>query len=659
MPSGWQPAIGSGARLVSGVRRLRLLGAVVAILLAALLARLWYLQVLASERYTKLAAGNRVREVVLPAPRGLILDRTGRVLAGNRAAWAVTVDLDAMGTRNGQILGRLATLLHVPRGRIEERLRGYTGSPYLGVPIAEDIPQQVLFYLSEHAEAFPGVATQVVLVRDYPNGTAAAHMLGYTGQVTAAELTKPASHGVRPGDLVGQAGVEQTYDRLLRGHDGAEQLEVTATGRVAGVLGATPPVPGDNLQLTVDLSLQQRLDADLARQITTLRHTADPKTGRAYPAPGGAAVVLDPRDGSVLALSSYPTYDPTVWVGGISQANYQRLTSHARHDPLLNRAIAGLYAPGSTFKLATATTALDDGLIGPDTVIDDPGSFTIPGCSGPGSCTFHNSEGEVLGPLDVTRALSASDDVFFYTLGYQFWSQRDRYGPEPIQQVAHDYGLGTRSGIALPGEATGRVDSPNVRASLHARDLRAFPEGGWFPGDNVELAFGQGGTVITPLQLAGAYATFANGGSRFQPRLAGLATDQSGAPVASAASSSPFVSKVTAHVPLPAGVRDALLSGFVGAVQQPGGTAFATFQGFPFDRLQVAGKTGTASVTGREPTAWFACFAPVSQPRVAMAVAIEQAGFGAVAAAPIARDLLRYLTTHAIPPLQPTQPKLP
>jgi len=228
MPSGWQPAIGSGARLVSGVRRLRLLGDVVAILLAALLARLWYLQVLASERYTKLAAGNRVREVVLPAPRGLILDRTGRVLAGNRAAWAVTVDIDAMGTRNDQILGRLATLLHVPRGRIEERLRGYTGSPYLGVPIAEDIPQQVLFYLSEHAQAFPGVATQVVLVRDYPNGTAAAHMLGYTGQVTAAELTKPASHGVRPGDLVGQAGVEQTYDRLLRGHDGAEQLEVTA-----------------------------------------------------------------------------------------------------------------------------------------------------------------------------------------------------------------------------------------------------------------------------------------------------------------------------------------------------------------------------------------------------------------------------------------------
>ena len=644
MPNGVH-SDGRGIRL-----RLRLFGVVVAVLLAALLARLWYLQVLASGRYTQLAAGNRVREVVVPAPRGLILDRAGRVLAGNRASWAVTVDSDDLGLGGGprreQVLGRLARLLHLPRARIDERLRRYAGSPYLGVPVATDVPQQVLFYLSEHAQEFPGVATRVVLVRDYPGGVAAAHLLGYVGEVSAAQLQQPTDRdqGVRAGDLVGQAGVEQTYDRWLHGRDGSEQLEVNATGEVVGVLGETPPVAGDNLRLTIDLDLQRQLDTQLARQIATLHHAPDPKTGHAYPAPSGAAVVLDPRDGSVLALSSYPTYDPSVWVGGISQATYQRLTSPANHDPLLDRAIAGLYAPGSTFKLATATAALDNGLIGPDTIIDDPGSFTIPGCAGPGACVFHNSEGEVLGPLDVVRALSASDDVFFYTLGDRFWTQRDRYGPEPIQQAAHAYGLGVRTGIALPGEAAGRIDSPSVRARLHARDPTTFPEGGWYPGDNVELAFGQGGTVITPLQLATAYATFANGGTRWKPRLATAATTPAGKQLAA------FPAKTAAHVSLPPAVRDPLLAGFVGAVQQPGGTAATTFAGFPFDRLPVAGKTGTASVIGQEPTAWFACFAPVPAPRYAIAVTIDQAGFGASAAAPVARALLQYLLGHPIAP---------
>jgi len=299
---------GRGIRL-----RLRLFGVVVAVLLAALLARLWYLQVLASGRYTQLAAGNRVREVVVPAPRGLILDRAGRVLAGNRASWAVTVDSDDLGLGGGprreQVLGRLARLLHLPRARIDERLRRYAGSPYLGVPVATDVPQQVLFYLSEHAQEFPGVATRVVLVRDYPGGVAAAHLLGYVGEVSAAQLQQPTDRdqGVRAGDLVGQAGVEQTYDRWLHGRDGSEQLEVNATGEVVGVLGETPPVAGDNLRLTIDLDLQRQLDTQLARQIATLHHAPDPKTGHAYPAPSGAAVVLDPRDGSVLALSSCPT----------------------------------------------------------------------------------------------------------------------------------------------------------------------------------------------------------------------------------------------------------------------------------------------------------------------------------------------------------------
>lgn len=337
-----------------------------------------------------------------------------------------------------------------------------------------------------------------------------------------------------------------------------------------------------------------------------------------------------------------------MWVGGVSEANYRRLTDPSAYQPLLNRVISGLYAPGSTFKLVTATAALDDGLIQPDTIIDDPGSFTIPGCVG--QCSFHNDSKEALGPLDVSRALSASDDVFFYNLGYDFWTRHDLYGAEPIQQMAARYGLGKASGIGLPGEAAGRVDSPSVRQALHRQAPAAFPNTGWYPGDNVELAFGQGGTVVTPLQLANAYATFANGGTRYRPRIAIGATSQAGRAVTK------FAPAIAEHVPLPAAVHGPILQGLVGAVQQPGGTATPTFQGFPFGSLPVAGKTGTASATNREPAAWFACFAPTSGTRYAMAVSIDQAGYGAAAAAPVARQTMEYLTAHPILSVQSPPP---
>lgn len=626
-----------------GHRRLWLLRVITILLLTLLVSRLWDLQVLASGHYSALARADFVRDVVLPATRGRILDREGRVLVGNQASWSVLVDPSQLGPGEDATLDRLAVLLGLPRSRIDERLRTYINSPF-AIPVAENVKPKVLFDLAEHADQFPGVTTSPVAVRSYGYGSAAAQVLGYLGPVTAAELKAPAYRGVLPGDDVGQAGVEQAYDQVLRGRDGLERLEVDAQGRVVRVLGVTAPVAGEDLRLTIDVGLQRQLDADLARQITTLQHTVDPRTGGRYPAPSGAAVVLDPRDGSVLAMSSYPSYDPSVWVGGVSETTYQHLTDPSSHEPLLNRAISGLYAPGSTFKLVTATAALDDGLISPSTTIDDTGTFTIPGCAG--QCSFHNDSNEALGPLDVARAISASDDVFFYNLGYDFWSQRGRYGPEPIQGMAQRYGLGEGSGIALPGEAAGRVDSPTVRQALHRQAPTAFPNSGWYPGDNVELAFGQGGTIVTPLQLAGAYATFANGGTRYRPRVAAGAATPAGKPVAR------FGPTVAARVPLPASARDPILQGLVGAVQQPGGTATATFQGFPFGTLAVAGKTGTASATGREPAAWFACFAPTSGARYAMAVSIDQAGYGAAAAAPVARQAMEYLASHPIRPIQ-------
>jgi penicillin-binding protein 2 len=626
-------------RLPGGHRRLWLLQVIVLGLFVLLVARLWGLQVLASEHYQTLARNDFVRDVVLPAPRGQILDRTGKVVVGNQTSWSVLVDPSQSGATQGAALDRLAALLGVPRSRIDQRLRTFTSSPF-AIPVAENVRPRVLFELAEHADRYPGVSTEPVAVRSYRYGTAAAQVLGYLGPVTADELKAPAYRGAFPGDDVGQAGVEQADDQVLRGHDGLERLEVDAQGRVVRVLSVTQPVPGENLRLSIDIGLQRQLDADLAGQITRLHHAVDPRTRRPFPAPSGAAVVLDPRDGSVLAMSSYPSYDPSVWVGGVSDANYRRLTDPSAHQPLLNRAISGLYAPGSTFKLVTATAALDDGLIDQHTIIDDPGSFTIPGCVG--RCSFHNDSNEALGPLDVSRALSASDDVFFYNLGYDFWAQQGRYGGQPIQGMAQRYGLGQATGIALPGESAGRVDSPTVRQALHRQAPAAFPNTGWYPGDNLELAFGQGGTIVTPLQLAGAYATFANGGTRYRPRLALDAAAQGGGSVTR------YAPTVAAHVPLPASARDPILQGLVGAVRQPGGTATATFQDFPFGALSVAGKTGTASAVDREPAAWFACFAPTSGARYAIAVSIDQAGYGASAAAPVAKQALQYLAIHPV-----------
>jgi penicillin-binding protein 2 len=632
------PARRRGLARLGGHGRLWLFQAIVIVLLAVLVARLWDVQVLASEHYSTLARNDFVRDVVLPATRGLILDRTGKVVVDNQASWSVLVDPNQLGTRRNATLDRLASLLGVPRSRIDQRLRSYTTSPF-AIPVAENVQPSVLFGVAEHADQFPGVTAEPLPVRGYPNGTAAAQLLGYVGPVSADELNSGAYRGVLPGDDVGQAGVEKAYDQVLRGRDGLERLEVDARGKVIRVLSVTQPVAGDNLRLTIDIGLQHELDTDLARQIASLQHSTDPRTGASFPAPSGAAVVLDPRDGSVLAMSSYPSYDPSVWVGGISEAAYRGLTDPSAHQPLLNRAISGLYAPGSTFKLITATAALDEGLINQSTIINDPGSFTIPGCVG--RCTFHNDSNEALGPLDISRALTASDDVFFYNLGYDFWAQRGQYGPEPIQRMAQQYGLGQRSGIDLPGESAGRVDSPTERQTLHREAPAAFPNTGWYPGDNVELAFGQGGTIVTPLQLADAYAAFANGGTRYQPRLA-IDANRAGGAVAR------YAPSVTGHVPLPASARDPILQGLIGAVQQPGGTATATFGGFPFGTLSVAGKTGTASAIAREPAAWFACFAPSSDAQYAMAVSIDQAGYGASAAAPVARQALEYLASHPI-----------
>ncbi|HUZ44628.1 MAG TPA: penicillin-binding protein 2 [Acidimicrobiales bacterium] len=640
--------------------RLGVIGLMVACLFAAMFVRLWYLQVLESPQLAAAANSNQTRQVTEAAPRGLILDRNGNVIVGDRTVVAITVARSVVPTAScggklpsqyPAVIGRLADLLGLTTSAVLTTLSDCRYSPYEPVPVATNVDISKVVYLREHQSEFPGVSVQELSQRYYPAGTAAAQVLGYVGPINSSQLNRLKNQGYQQGDLIGQAGVEAAYESSLRGKPGVTDLEVNAGGRVLGTLSSTAPVPGDDVQLSIDLNLQKTVDADLATEIKTLHNQRDPLTGYYYPAPSGAAVVLDPTNGQVLAMSSYPSYDPSVWVGGISTSEYAQLAPSDPNQPdaLINRAVTGTYTPGSTFKLVTATAALDDGLINPGYYYDDTGSFTIHNCTA--GCTFHNNESEALGSIDVQTALTASDDVFFYNLGYMFYENQARYGPQPIQTVAKDYGMGQPTGFDLySGAGATRVDSPAERIKLHDEAPAAFPNYQWYAGDNIEMAFGQGATVISPLQLADAYATFANGGTLYAPHVGAQIVTPEGKVVQT------LPGKVMSRVTLPPATKDTILAGLEGVVSDRLGTAYGTFLGFPDGTFPVAAKTGTASTNKLEPTALFVSFAPADAPRYVVMVVIDQAGYGASGAAPVARQVLQYLYQHPIVPVKAPSP---
>ncbi len=618
------------------VVRLRVVGVTVAALFSLMFVRLWYLQVLDSSSYTQTVASNAVRDVKISPPRGLILARRGQILVGNAVSEDVTLSRAAAEQHPG-VVGRLAALLQMTPAQVQAQLNNPQFSIYRPVPIMQNAPLADILYIREHSSEFPGVSAQGQTHRVYPEGDTAAHVLGYVGQINAAELKNLKGQGYQLGDQIGQSGLEMSYQRWLQGQPGVQQLEVNAQGQVVGSLGETPPTPGDDIVLNMDLGLQKELDKALAAEIAKL-HT------QGEPAPSGAAVVMDPNNGHVLAMASYPTYNPSLWVGGISYSAYAALTSPSSHYPLINRAIDGLYTPGSTFKLATATAALQTGIITPNTPYTDTGRFTIPQpCYG--KCSFHNAGYEALGTITLPMAIAASDDVFFYNLGYQFWIHRAQYGQSAIQDVANQYGFGELTGIDLPGEVQGRVDSPLIRKQLHALYPKAYPNDTWYAGDNLEMAFGQGGTVLTPIELATAYSTFANGGTRYAPQMVGAIVSPNGKVVKRI---SPVV---TGHVNLPPSIRNPILKGFEMETTNPLGTGYYSFLGFPFSKFPIAGKTGTASVKGKVPVGLYAGFAPANNPKYVAVAVIDQGGYGDTSAALVVRKVWDYLMVHPTPPM--------
>jgi penicillin-binding protein 2 len=605
--------------------RLAILGVVVLSLFSAMLARLWYLQVLAAPTYQAEAQLNSVRFVYSDAPRGRILDRNGKLLVGNRVSPTVVVDRTEL-DKHPDVVTRLAALVSVPEEELKKRIADPRYSPFKPVPVATDVPKEAVVYLRENEAAFPGVEGVMLTERTYPNGTLAAHVLGYVGEINDRELESRKTKGYRAGDPIGKSGVELAYEDDLRGEAEVEKLEVDAHGRVLRSLGKQPAVQGHDVVLTIDLDLQKVAEEGLRQALEAARSTGDNQTGKAFVAPAGSVVVTDPRDGSVLAMASYPTYEPAQFIDGISQQAFAQLQDPAGHYPLNNRATQGLYSPASTFKLVTSIAGLETGLITPQYTVNDKGFYTL----GNPPRTYTNAFREAFGPVNLTRALTVSSDVYFYELANRFCPGRCRTA---IQDTARDLGLGAYTDFELPFEANGRIPDEASKRRLHDSNPKAFPEPQWYTGDNLNLAIGQGDTVVTPLQLVNAYATFANGGTVFAPHVGRSVISVDGAPVRT------IEPKVKHKVDMPASIRAPVLAGFEGVVADPKGTAYNAFAGFPLSQFPIAAKTGTAQVVGKQDTALFAAFGPVGDPRYAVTVVLEESGFGAAAAAPVARRI--------------------
>jgi penicillin-binding protein 2 len=585
--------------------------------------RLWYLQVLSGDKYVAEANDNRIREIKVQAPRGEIVDRDGRTLVNNRASTVVTISPDKLPRRQAEkteLYRRLSRITDLSvreiRTDVRDQLRA---QPFATATVKRDVSPATVAYILEHQREFPGVTIETVSLREYPHDQVGAHLFGTVGEVNEEQLDNERYRNVTQGDRVGVSGIEYAYDRFLRGENGATRLQVDALGNLRAQVGRREPRQGRQLRLTVDLDVQEAGQRALGGQ-------------------KGAFVVMDARNGEVVALGSSPAFDPNIFARTIRQSDFDRLSSKENGEPLANRAIQGQYPTGSTFKPITAVAGLEGGLITPDTVINDTGSLRV------GDRLFKNDQGTAHGPVALRRALEVSSDVYFYTLGLQM------NGSNQLQRWSRELGLDRGTGIDIPGEVRGQGHVPSERwrnegfAEFQRCKERKKPtpqdislgvcgyqDRPWGPGDNVNLAIGQGDLAASPLQMAVAYAAIANGGYIVTPHLGQRVEDSEGRALQE------FEAARRRKLPIDPSYRQAILDGLRQAAQGAGGTSTSVFEGFP---VPVAGKTGTAERgPGRPNQSWYVSLAPAGNPNYVVAVTFETGGYGAETAAPAARKI--------------------
>jgi penicillin-binding protein 2 len=643
-------------------RRLAAVAFIVIGLLAVLGVRLWFLQVHGKSAYVALAAQDRLRTVVEPAVRGEILDDTGQPMVRNASALVVSVNLavvDQQASSSAE-LSRLASVLGISDQTMRQRVRLCTagvkqpcwqGSPYQPIPVAENVSDQVALQVLENKGEFPGVTASTQPIVNYPQpiGTAAAQILGYLQPITAQEMQqlKVPVTGFAADDLVGQSGLEGQYDKELRGTPGLDEVAVNAAGQVTSTIKNTKPQPGQDLVTSINSKLQVDTERILAGAVQQA-HAANAG------ATSGAAVVLT-TTGRVVAMASYPTYDPSVWSGGITDAEFKQLFGTGRGEPILERATQGDYNPGSTFKVTTLAAGIKSG---------DPlnGTYNCPGSISVDGHAFNNDFGNG-GPMSLHQALVLSCDTVFYQIGYQIWQHDHRNdntvtSPKaPIQfeqKIELEFGFGRNTGIDLPDEDIGTIPTREWlyyfwKDNAHTgQNWCKFGRANgsyvqqieyddckygnvWEPGQAIIASIGQGYVTVTPLQLADAYAAIANGGTLYSPRVGEELISQSGKVMQQ------ITPPVLGHVPASKQTLAYIRSALQGVVTS--GTAAGTFGGFPLGQVCIAGKTGTAQVFGKNSTSVFASFAPCNNPKYVVVVMIPDSGQGADVSGPAVKQI--------------------
>jgi len=590
--------------------RVAILSGFALVMFSIIFFRLWYLQVLTGDKYLKQAQNNQVRDVTVYAPRGEILDREGNVLVDNRTSLALQVmptELPRKKDKRQQEFKRLGQVVGMSADNINKQIDKQTKDlPANPVTLKQDVQPDIVWYLQENQDQYPGVAVQRVYVRNYPAGTLAAHIYGYVREVTEDQLKEARYQGLQPGDEVGQSGVENTYDNVLRGANGLTKVQVDAAGNPTGrTISQVPPKPGNNLVLSIDRKVQEAGEGAI----------------NSFPTPG-AFVAMNVHNGQILGLGSSPTFDPSIFAKPvISTSTYKALTSATTGSPLSDRAIQGLYPTGSTFKPITSVAALESGVLTPTTTIVDSGSFSM----GPGTQPLQNAGGAAYGALQLAQALQVSSDVFFYNVGAMLYKSDNT---DAQDHWASELGIGQPTGIDLPGEVQGLLPTPAWRDKLFKEHQTDRP---WSEGDNVNLAVGQGDLQTNPLQMAVAYAAIGNGGYVVRPHVGMDVEDPNGSVVQEI---DPAPQR---HLDINPEYPKVILQGLHAAAQEPGGTSDPVFGSFP---VPMAGKTGTAQRDGQNDQSWYVCLAPYPNPKIVVAATIEQGGFGVQAAAPVARQIL-------------------
>jgi penicillin-binding protein 2 len=622
-------------------RRVALLGALVVIGFVALLLRLWALQVLAGPQYAARATANQLRTVRVEAPRGPIEDRNGNILVTNKQVTAVELwpsGLPKLYARRVRELRALADVTRVNVRQVTRQIvqRRKAGDLLDPVVIRPQAPPPMLTYLEERAGAFPGVALARSYVRKYPHGSLAAQLLGYVNQISPGQLQTLSKAGYAPGDEVGQSGIEGKFNTYLFGVPGTARVRVDSLGRPRSLQTlATQPQPGQTVRLTLDTGLQ------IAAQNALKYGIQLAKNNKQWAADGGAIVAMSPRDGSILALASSPTYDPSVYSGRVTEHRLaaQGLTTKtglARNYPGLDRALDATYPPGSTFKPLTAIAALQEHLIKPRALYPCTGTYTSPDDSS--HHVFHNWDPFVYQGMNLPTALAYSCDTYFYRAGNAFYDLPPDRG-QPLQMWARKFGFGRKTGVDIGPETSGLVPTIGWKHRLYTRGTDACcwrVDRLWKPGDSITLAIGQGNLLVTPIQMARLYAAIANGGKLVTPHVLNDVENPNGTIVPTTAPPAPQM------IPGldPANVKD-VQQGLLMGTHDPFGTSYGVFGNFP---VSIAGKTGTAEktvtpvpgYTHNESQSWWCGYGPANDPKLVVCAVIENGGEGGAAAAPAA-----------------------